>query len=531
MGFGSILDLKDPVKGMTRPIFFQDLNIDQIIEKIVKGDRRLGDFFEYFPLDAECEQYRRLIYRDIKNNGLADSLRAFCDAYRQLRENEEKKKGTRIQLQKPIWHFFGISIYANALKGLRAALAESKLDSSGFRELLMYLNEYLADPKFIKMSEIAEELKTALERLRVTAIYKNGRISVYIDEKGSAENKAPEDEGTEIEKASRESGYEDDEDEEDQYAVYEEFLRYFMTDNEKTFVNPFASVSELTSFEQEIAKIVTKKDPELFKKAEKLYSDYAVYEEKSFSRLADELPFYLSFFEFQTGMEKKGFRFSEPRVNENERISANGLYDLALACVNSEKDKPVISNDFYFDENDLFFVLTGPNQGGKTTFARSLGQLVYFTKMGFDVAAEDTNLHYFKDILTHFSVEESVETGRGKLMEELVRLSPMMKNRQTDSFIVINELFTTAANYDAIIMGKNVLSHFINEGCHGIYVTHLRELCDVDKRVVGLSAQLDENGIQNFKILRKDVKYEACAENQINKYRLSYKQLKERLGI
>ena len=133
------------------------------------------------------------------------------------------------------------------------------------------------------------------------------------------------------------------------------------------------------------------------------------------------------------------------------------------------------------------------------------------------------------------SSDETLMTGvklvYKQLMEELVRLSPMMKNRQTDSFIVINELFTTAANYVAIIMGKNVLSHIINEGCHGIYVTHLRELCDVDKRVVGLSAQLDENGIQNFKILRKDVKYEACAENQINKYRLSYKQLKERLGI
>ena len=62
---------------------------------------------------------------------------------------------------------------------------------------------------------------------------------------------------------------------------------------------------------------------------------------------------------------------------------------------------------------------------------------------------------------------------------------------------------TTAANYDAIIMGKNVLKHFFDVGCHGIYVTHLKELCDVDDRIVGLSAQLDENGKQNFKILKK----------------------------
>ena len=520
MGFESILDLKEPVKGMTRPVFFQDLNIDQIVERVVRGDRRLNDYYEYFPLDAECEQYRRLVYRDIRKNGLGDALSKFCEIYRQFRENEEKKKGTRIQLQKPIWHFCGICLYADALLGLKDILKDTKLESEGFSELLKYLEEYTSDKDFVRMSTTAAELKKALDSLKVTVIYENNRVYVYIDDKKTSEGEGAED------KADT-----SDEDEEEQYAVYEEFLKFFMEDNEKTFVNPFAAVSELTSFEQEIAKIVTKKDPELFKKADKIYSEFGVYEDPVFSRLADELPFYLAFNSFEEEMEKKGFKFSEPVVDENERFMAKGLYDLALACVNAEKGKPVISNEFYYDADDLFFVLTGPNQGGKTTFARSLGQLVYFTKIGLNVAADSANLHYFKDILTHFSVEESVETGRGKLMEELVRLSPMMKSKQTGAFIVINELFTTAANYDAIIMGKNVLSHFINEGCYGIYVTHLRELCDVDKRVVGLSAQLDENGIQNFKILRKEVQYKACAENQINKYRLGYQQLKERLGI
>ena len=114
-------------------------------------------------------------------------------------------------------------------------------------------------------------------------------------------------------------------------------------------------------------------------------------------------------------------------------------------------------------------------------------------------------------------------------MEELVRLSPMMKSSGDNAFVVINELFTTAANYDAIIMGKNVLSHFTEKGCHGIYVTHLKELCDTDGHVAGLSAQLDENGIQNFKILRKSVAYEGIAENQIKKYKLDYASLTERL--
>lgn len=173
-------------------------------------------------------------------------------------------------------------------------------------------------------------------------------------------------------------------------------------------------------------------------------------------------------------------------------------------------------------------MLTGPNQGGKTTFARSLGQLVYFTKMGLDIPARAASVPYYKKILTHFSVEESVESGRGKLMDELMRLKPMMGDEQAGEFVVINELFTTAANYDACIMGKKVLEHFINKNCKGIYVTHLNELSKACSSVVSLRAAVDENLIPTYIIQRSEATELAGANRQVEKYRLTYRQIKER---
>lgn len=515
MGFESILDIKEPNKGVTRPAFFLDLNIDQIIERATKGDRGVIQYFEYFPLDEECVEYRRMVYRDICECGLYDALAAFNMAYNEYRDIENKKNSTRVDLQKPVWNFCGMVIYTGCLVNLLEALKAADLKSEGFKELAKYLEEYAGTQDFISMKEKSVKLKTALDALSVTADYENGRIIV------SVEN------GTEEEKEK--SAEEDDEQEERNFRFYEEFLSGICATNEKEFVNPCASTDELTGFEQEIVKIVAKRNPDIFKEADKLYDEKNKYENTVFGRLADELRFYLSFYEFEEKMKKAGFAFTSPQKSEGERIAATGLYDLALACVNSEKGKPVISNDMSYEKGELFFVITGPNQGGKTTFARSLGQLVYFSKVGLDVPAKEASVMYFPDILTHFSVEESVETGRGKLMEELVRLSPMMKENPSDAFVVINELFTTAANYDAIIMGQNVLKHFLEQGCHGIYVTHLRELCDIDDRIVGLSAQLDENGKQNFKILKKAVDYEGCAKNQVEKYGLGYENLKKRL--
>ena len=533
MGFESILDKKEPVKGVTRPAFFLDLNIDQILERITKGDRGILEYFEYFPFDAECEGYRHDVFADIKENALYDALLTFNTIYNEFRDIENKKKSTRIDLQRPVWHFWGMEIYTRAITELKCSLENAKLTSEGFKELKILLETYTGTQDFILMSEKAAKLKADLLNLTVYANYENGRIQVTVEDSNENKSGAADSDKDRVSEGNGDkqiSGENNDEDEYENIAEYEDFLEQICAVNEKEFVNPFAVTDELTSFEQEIVKIVAKKNPDIFKVAEKLYKDIPEFEETVFSRLADELRFYLSYFEFEQKMIKAGFSFASPITSESQNICATGLYDLALACVNNEKGKPVISNDLAFEKNELFFVLTGPNQGGKTTFARSLGQLIYFTKIGLDVPAVSATVPYFSDILTHFSVEESVETGRGKLMEELVRLSPMMKEYKDNAFVVINELFTTAANYDAIIMGQNVLKHFLDEGCHGIYVTHLRELCDIDERIVGLSAQLDENGKQNFKIQKKTVDYEGCAKNQVEKYGLGYDKLVGRLN-
>ena len=79
-------------------------------------------------------------------------------------------------------------------------------------------------------------------------------------------------------------------------------------------------------------------------------------------------------------------------------------------------------------------------------------------------------------------------------------------------------------------MGKKVLGNFISRGCRGIYVTHLKELASAHERVVSLRAMLNEERLQTFRIARSEAEESACAANQVNKYRLTYEQLKERLS-
>lgn len=499
----SILDQKEcPHTDAPKAAFFTDLNLNQIIDRIgAQWGPMVKNFYRYFPLDEECEAYRRAVYADVKREPVYRALCDFLENAKGMETAGKQKQAVISSLQKCVYHLREMESYCLAFGTLGEELQRLQPKSEGLQEFSKLLTEYLNSSDYNKMKERVTQLLEKLSGIRIRITYERDRI--VVSEVTAQEGTKPGD--------------------------YESFVRKNGDPEAKSFRNPFHGEPGWTDLERECLEILVKKEPDLFRDIQKCAEEYETYQEADLVRFLSEIPFYLSFCGFQREMEEKGYRFTAPAVRWDGEMYAQGLYDLALACVAVRENRKVVSNSMEYGEKESFFVLTGPNQGGKTTFARSLGQLIYFTKMGLDVPAESANVHYFKDILTHFSVEESVETGRGKLKEELVRLAPMMAEERENCFVVINELFTTAATYDAEIMGRKVLERFIGQGCRGIYVTHLKELASVHPRIVSLRAMLDEDRIQTFQIARSEAEESACAVNQVNKYRLTYEQLKERL--
>lgn len=500
MEFVSVLGNKkiDVPSNYSVPAFFVDLNLDQIIEQIQSLSLvPVRKFFYNIPEDKECENYRRAIYADVKNPEVHKLLVDFAEGVEERKHALERKNAVSFKLQRFVWHVQEVAIYCDAFSKLYKGLLKANIHSEGLQALRDYLAEYVTSDAYVMMRKKALEIREKLESFHIKLVLENDQILVSVERvKGT----------------------------------YEAYLRKYVGEQNLQMKSPFSSSIDLSDFEQEITRKITRQQPDFFDKVEAFYKKYECYEDETLIRFGEEISYYLAYYTFQHKMELQGFSFVAPTVDENKDMSANGLYDLALACSSIKSQKEVVSNDMLYDKGESFFVVTGPNQGGKTTFARSLGQLVYFCKMGLDVPATAANVHYFSNILTHFSVEESVETGRGKLMDELVRLKPMMDAECQNAFVVINELFTTAANYDACIMGKKVLEHFISQKCRGIYVTHLKELTETHESVVSMRAMLDEQNIQCFKICRKPGEDSACAINQVSKHRLTYEQLKERLG-
>ncbi len=496
----SILDM-DPNKANIEeiPAFYRDLNLDQVIEKLtLRWGREVAGFFRSYPDSPEEAAYRRAIYGDIKKEAVYEALLSFIEDLNKTESLRREKEKVMAPIQKAVWHVREIGAYCEAYEALESRLSSIELSSAGLNTFLNILRDILDSGGYRKMKERSDALMRKIRKLRFVIIYDKDRMQVEVKEL--------EGEG-----------------------AYEEMLKRERNKEIRHLQNPFRADSMLNEIEAACLEIVLKKKPDFFNDIMSTAEETADYEKPVLKRFEKEIIFYISFCSMQRELMKEGLVFSTPKSDMTGRMEATGLYDLALAQTSLYTDKEVVSNDFYYDEGERFFVLTGPNQGGKTTFARSLGQLVFLSNMGLDVPASSANVWFFPNIQTHFSVEESVETGKGKLKEELTRLSPMMGENRKGTFVIINELFTTAANYDAQIMGKTVLSHFIDLGCMGIYVTHIAELSEGREGIVSLRAGFDENKTPTFKILRGAPDDSACAEKVVSKYRLSYDQLKERL--
>lgn len=241
-------------------------------------------------------------------------------------------------------------------------------------------------------------------------------------------------------------------------------------------------------------------------------------------RLAKEAALYLSYEKVAEQMQEQGYTFCVPE--EGEHLEVQDGFDLGMVLM--EREKKVVTNSLKMQEGERFLVVTGANGGGKTTFARMLGQVVYLSQMGLMVPAARAVVPYYSGIFSHFSREESRESGWGKLKEELERLAPEMGLSEKGRFVVLNELFTTAASYDAEIMGDRVLDHFMDRRCDGVYVTHIRNLAKERSGLVSLVAKLaGDHRTRTFEIVRKPADQGEYEDSLITKYGMIYEKMRE----
>ena len=140
--------------------------------------------------------------------------------------------------------------------------------------------------------------------------------------------------------------------------------------------------------------------------------------------LQTELAFYIGCLNLHRRLLDLSAPFTFPTASDanTRRFSSNDLYDICLAL---ELNKRPVGNEVEAGGKSLLIV-TGANQGGKTTFLRSVGLAQLMTQCGMFAPAASLRLNIVNGLFTHFKREEDVTMKSGKFDEELSRMNAIV---------------------------------------------------------------------------------------------------------
>lgn len=193
-----------------------------------------------------------------------------------------------------------------------------------------------------------------------------------------------------------------------------------------------------------------------------------------------------------------------PNLNENS-FSFRGLYDLSLAIYN--RSMP-ICNQLETKDKKLFFI-TGANQGGKSTYLRSIGIAQIMMQNGMFIPGDYYCNNIFEGFFTHFTRREDAAMNSGKLDEELYRMNNILNKITPNSMLLLNESFATTTEREGSKIASDVVNALYENGSSIYMVTHLFEFTKAMYEIkmenaIFLNAERLSDGTRTFKILENE---------------------------
>jgi len=487
------------------PDYFVDLNLGQVVISLC-NDREfynLAPFFFTKAPDLDTVAFRHEVFRDLQDEALLSRVKRFAEQMQQMRTYLHRAKDMHYTYQKEGLFLEAVATYCDAVTTLSEDLTAAALHSRGLRAFRQYLATYVASPTYQELATDTAQRRDDLSHVVYQVNVRGGRVTV-----------------------SRYEG------EPDYSAEIEKTFDRFKQGAVKDYRVKFRDYPEMNHVEAQILEFVAKLFPEVFEPLGRYCAQRGDFRDPTVAIFDREVQFYVSYLDHLAPFVAAGLSFCFPEVtDQSKEVFAKDTFDLALANKLLQEKTAVVCNEFFLHDPERIFVVSGPNQGGKTTFARTFGQVHHLANIGCLVPGSSARLFFFDQLFTQFEKEEDLDNLSGKLENDLVRVHRTLDAVTPNSMFIMNEVFSSTTLYDARFLGRRVLERIIELDVLCVYVSFIDELASMPKTVSMISTIVPEDPAERtFHVVRGPANGLAYALAIAEKYEVTYERLKERIN-
>ncbi|HVV74659.1 MAG TPA: DNA mismatch repair protein MutS [Mycobacteriales bacterium] len=488
------------------PAFFRDLNLDQVVTALTadREEYHLAPLFFTRLTSVADVTYRQQVARDLASPAMRQAVAEFAEAMRVVRRRISFSQRLPHRYRKDAWLLEAAARYLAAVNAIDAALSVASPQSEGLRGFATHLASYRRSAEYDRLALDAAQVREQLAALRYCLHLEPGRLRVerYDGQADYAEK------------------------------VSELFAR-FRRDPATDYRQPESRLHDLTHLEEWAVDRVARLHPAAFDALAEFGERHSAFLDPMVTRFDREAQFYLAYWDHIERMQAAGLSFCYPEITEDfAGLHVDAFFDLALTDKLVRQDHPVVCNDVHLERSERVIVVTGPNQGGKTTFARAIGQIHHLAALGLPVPGRVARLPMCDEVFTHFERGENLSNLRGKLEDDLIRVHSILGRAGPRSLIVLNEIFNSTTLDDAVLLGRRVIEHVLRLGSVAVCVTFLDELATISDQVVSMVAEVNpaDPATRTFRLSRRPADGLAYTRVLAHSHALTYDTVVARLS-
>lgn len=286
----------------------------------------------------------------------------------------------------------------------------------------------------------------------------------------------------------------------------------------------------ISVLEKNILQIIREKNSTIFSQLDVfLEQNVAIFERMlDFSFYYHQLQFYLTYIVLLKRSADSNIPVCKPHFVETGFYAYNCANPLLVLNHIDSKNTPenIVCNDIKLNKSGMF-LLSGPNQGGKTIYLKTLGLTAYLAKCGCFVFCEKCDVPFYDNIYTHFLEAEIM--GKGRLIQESERMDVICSQCTTESLILMNESFSSTRRKDGIVISIYYLNQLKDIGCSVGFVSHYYEIPELlnisGKTIDSLRMDISKAGVRTYRVIWNEKGENAYAKDIAIKCGITYEQM------